>query len=1354
MGRLGDLQRASQDEVPAVPVDVSEPGAVGGRYRIEILLGRGAMGEVYRAHDLATDRPVALKRFRHDAKGRDDRLRFRHEFHTLARLRHPRIVEVFDYGVDEQERPYYTMELLDGRDLSELSPLPWRPACRLLRDVASALALLHARQLLHRDIGPRNVRCTEDDRAKLLDFGMLSTMGVSHEVVGTLPSIAPEMLLGLPMDGRADLFGLGALAFWLITGRHPQRVRSLEDLMRNGRRPPPRPSSLVPELPPALDDLVLSLLSAEPLARPAHAAEVIERLAAIADLPAAPELAVAHGYVRSAALVGREREMELARRRIERTVGGQGGALLVEGRSGMGKTRLLREIELEAKLAGAVVLHGEGGTAAGPYALVRELARQLERRGRRPHSAQHAALIDRLLPEPGASEERSGGRDHREDRAAVQAAFGDWLVAFAGHRPLVIIVDNLQRADEGSAAVLAGLAHIAPERSLLLVAAIRSDEPGRADGALGHMRERAVVLHAHGLREEEVLALVRNTFGEVDHHAAFATWLHRSAAGSPLHCTELIRSLVDRGELRYVAGLWVIPAQIDTTGLPRELEKTLDARVAALGSRARSLGQALAVYGDEAGLALCVALAPELGEQDVFIAIDTLVREEVLLGAGERYRLRHDGLRDALLRSLEPAARRELEQHVGETLAGETPVSPEREARIGWHLLRGGDEDRGAALLARAGRRLFEATSFEDCVAPLEAALAVLESRGSAPRELSEIAYMLVSAGFYCDREVNLRHRERALAVLGEQAGVERARRLGRWLGAPLGLALSVLITLGRRLFDRQRLPFVRALDMYLRSVVYSAGVAGFSFDTAGLRRSTEALAPLRPITHVFVRTALGLADNLLAFNLGRLRTLMEDSARNIAGMGEQRRWLSEEERALTIGGARFQRALVAARVGSPEALDEIEALETLGPRIWAIGGLQARTYYHMWRGESAAAQRTWAKAELEFVRLGALWQLYAIHHSSAAITHAYTDDMLGLRRCIEGLERQVGAGLGFGPYLQLARAEYARLRGEHDDALALIDEALELLPAGEGLPRPWALAVRADVLLSAGRLDEARTACTEAIAYGNDPEHGQSSFRCRAERALAQVEAALGRAEAAAERLDRLIADARAVDNPFILGSAHEARAVLAHARGDGAEAHRHATEVERCFVPTRNPVLVARYERLLRTLGEGPEPDDPEVSHSDIATIVFDPETVTDTIAAALSVLARCHTATERADRVLETLRESVGATEGFLYLLDAGLPSLAAPSAGAEPPPEVSDAATRRLDATLAEADDGTTLQRSATRWTSALLYAEIDGTETVVGVVVLGAGRPADTLPPASLRHALGQRLYEEGDVSLG
>ncbi|MCH9685688.1 MAG: AAA family ATPase [Deltaproteobacteria bacterium] len=1312
------------------------------------------MGEVLRAHDLQMDRPVALKRFRLGPGKKDDRLRFRREFHTLARLAHPRIVEVYDYGVDDGKRPFYTMELLDGSDFSEQAPLPWPRACGLLRDVASALAFLHARQLLHRDIAPRNVRCTEDGRAKLLDFGMLATMGISHEVVGTLPSIPPEMLLGLPMDGRADLFGLGALAFWLLTGRHPQRVRSLEDLMRNGRRPPPLPSSIVPEIPAALDDLVLSLLSPEPLGRPSLAAEVIDRLGAIGELPPAPKLEAAHGYVRSAGLVGREREMELARKRIERAVDGHGGSILIEARSGMGKTRLLREIELEAKLAGASVLHGEGG-AAGPYALVRELARQLERRGRRNNSAQHAALVDRLLPDPtaetGDASERAG-RDHREDRAAVQAAFGDWLVAFAAHRPLVLVLDNLQRADEGSAAVLAGLSHIAPDRSLLLVGALRSDETSHVGGALSHLRARATVLRPRGLGREEVTALVANTFGAVDNHASFGAWLHKTAGGSPLHCTELVRSLVERGELRYAEGFWDIPQHIDAEGLPQALEQTLDTRIDALPPAALALAQSLAVHGHETGLALCVALAHALSEQQVFAAIDTLVREEIIIGAGERYRLRHDGLREALLRSLDTPQREALELHVGETLAADGSVSAEHEAQIGWHLLRGGDRERGSKILSRAGRRLFEATSFEDCVAPLEAALAVFQDQEPRSARVAEIAYMLVAAGFYCDREVNERHRDRAITALAHHSGIARASRWSRWLGRRLGLGLAVLTTIVQRVFDRRRIPFVTALDFYLRAVVYSAGTSGFSFDTESLRQRGADLDAVRSVRHLFVRTAVGLVDNLLHFNLGRIATLLESSARNLAGMGNQRRWLSAEERAITIGGSRFQRALVAARVGNLETLDEIEALEQLGPRIWTIGGLQARTYYHLWRGETAAAARIWKQAELEFVRLGSLWQLYAIHHSSAALTYGYTDDMLGLRRCIEALDRQVASGLGFSSYLALAKAEHARLRGENTEALSLIDEALALLPEGEGMPRPWALTARIDVLLAAGRLDEAAQAGQRALAHAADPEFGQGNFRCRAQRSLALVEAAKGNHAAASARLDALIEDALIIDNPFILGAAHEARAEVAAAMGQPNTAREHADRVEACFVPTRNPVLVARYERLLRHIGTAPQPSTADPSSSQVATAVFEPQTQGHTIGDAISLLSACRTADERAEQALATLRESVGASAGFLFLLHEGEPLLVAPSAGAEPPTGVSDAVRERLATVMEITEEGTTLQHARSGWVHVLLFAEIEDRERVVGAVVLRI-EPPGRMPPSALRLAIGQRLYEEGDVSL-
>src|SRR5262245_26979453 len=153
---------------------------IAGRYLVEATLGRGGMGAVFRAHDQVTNRRIALKQMG-IAPG-DDResaqLRFRREFHTMASLRHPRIVEVYDYGV-EGGVPYYTMEILDGQDLHDVVALSFKRACDVLRDVASALAFLHARQLIHRDLATRNIRCTTDGRVKVIDFGVLATAGIS-----------------------------------------------------------------------------------------------------------------------------------------------------------------------------------------------------------------------------------------------------------------------------------------------------------------------------------------------------------------------------------------------------------------------------------------------------------------------------------------------------------------------------------------------------------------------------------------------------------------------------------------------------------------------------------------------------------------------------------------------------------------------------------------------------------------------------------------------------------------------------------------------------------------------------------------------------------------------------------------------------------------------------------------------------------------------------------------------------------------------------------------------------------------------------------------------------------------------
>ena len=151
-----------------------------GRYTVEAVLGRGGVGAVYRARDPVSGERVALKTL--ELQQPHALAMFEREYQTLASIAHPAVVRTFDYGVADSGIRYYTMELIEGDDLYALMPLPWRALCVHLQTVAEALALLHARGLVHRDVSPRNIRVDRKGQARLLDFGALAQIGAASRM--------------------------------------------------------------------------------------------------------------------------------------------------------------------------------------------------------------------------------------------------------------------------------------------------------------------------------------------------------------------------------------------------------------------------------------------------------------------------------------------------------------------------------------------------------------------------------------------------------------------------------------------------------------------------------------------------------------------------------------------------------------------------------------------------------------------------------------------------------------------------------------------------------------------------------------------------------------------------------------------------------------------------------------------------------------------------------------------------------------------------------------------------------------------------------------------------------------------
>ena len=265
---------------------------VAGRYRVIALLGRGGMGEVYRADDLSLGQQVALKFLPQAVTDEETLERFRNEVRIARRISHPNVCRVYDIGQADNQI-FLSMEYVDGEDLSSLlrriGRLPPDKAVEIARKICAGLAAAHDKGVLHRDLKPANIMLDGRGEILVMDFGLA---GLAHEIEdvrsGTPAYMAPEQLAGKEVTVRSDIYSLGLVLFELFTGKAAFDGKSLEDVVRVRRdSTPARPSAFVRDLDPVVERVILHCLEAEPEDRPATA------LMVSAALPGGDPLAAA-----------------------------------------------------------------------------------------------------------------------------------------------------------------------------------------------------------------------------------------------------------------------------------------------------------------------------------------------------------------------------------------------------------------------------------------------------------------------------------------------------------------------------------------------------------------------------------------------------------------------------------------------------------------------------------------------------------------------------------------------------------------------------------------------------------------------------------------------------------------------------------------------------------------------------------------------------------------------------------------------------------------------------------------------------------------------------------------------------
>ncbi|HZN92819.1 MAG TPA: hypothetical protein VFB81_08935, partial [Myxococcales bacterium] len=598
---------------------------------------------------------------------------------------------------------------------------------------------------------------------------------------------------------------------------------------------------------------------------------------------------------------------------------------------------------------------------------------------------------------------------------------------------------------------------------------------------------------------------------------------------------------------------------------------------------------ALSVHHGELPLELCVEVSGLDTEQRVFRAMDELVDKEVLAEAGGRVRFLHGGFREALSLALPEERRRLLHRRMGEALLAASGAG-ERDGEIGWHLLRGGDEARGAERLEYAGRRLYDAQSVPDCLAPLQAAVEVYARLGKPPKLLVELRYLLIVAGAIADPEAGLRQVEPLLSDCARWAGLTRVLEERRPLSG-LGLAARLLGATVRWLLtpgERRGPSPLAALSMFLHASACAATTAALMHDLESLRGTIERVELLFPSpwkTFTFSRCLLSYLRSLWSFVTTNYGQVQRYTAEVLALVRcSPASWLSTRNHRMLEASMRLMAATVAVAHPDPTIhRAQLAAAEKIGLRIFEGHLALVRSQLHRVRGEEELALEHDGRAELSFLSTGVMRSAEVQRPITASMGYLVTRDVLGLRRCLEELDQVNARGGKYHGLYELLCGEYLRERGELDPALAALRRAQSLVHPEIRPVHQLILAGIAEVQIAQGLHAEARRTAEEACAVGRDFDQGFFLSWVKAERALALAEAMGGDPAAGAARLDRALQSLAEIDSPAVVGTLHEARALVALMQED-REAHgRHAAALEALYSRTHNPVLLARSQRIL---------------------------------------------------------------------------------------------------------------------------------------------------------------------------
>ncbi len=685
------------------------------RYRIVKSIGQGGMGEVFEAYDRLTSQSVALKRVTLPQRKIDQTVNFSatenrkmilaNEFRTLSSLRHPNIISVLDYGFDEDNRAFFTMNLLkNSLPITDYAlDQSLNTKIRYLIGVLQALRYLHQRGILHRDLKPANILIVEET-VKLLDFGLalqtdMSVSGNYDNVAGTLFYLAPEIFRGKSPSVASDLYAFGVLAYELLMGEHPFNSSSQTAFIQQVLLQSPQFDETI--LDNDIGSVISRLLSKDPDDRYKTALDTMRALCEAANYPLPIETdEIRESYLVASTFVGRDIELDLLTNALTIMQDDKQQAWLIGGESGVGKSRLMSELRAYALVAGVSVVQGQGITQSGvPYQLWRNILPELLLMTNISNDS--ALILKTILPNIGDILEREipdlGNIDNAIINMRLPLIITSLVVETLQKTSLLILLEDLQWAND-SIDTLKSILLATENMPIMVVGNYRSDEAPHLAQDLNMMSH----MNLQRLTQENIRELSSVMLGQSGQLHDVVDLIQKETEGNAFFIVEVVRALAEEaGRLSYI-GRKTLPAQVFAGGIQNIIER----RIRKLPTWTIYPLQVSAIIGRQINEKLLKRIIPELDVRR-WLAICNEVA--VLSPVEVDWFFTHDKIREYVITTVEKSKVREINSLIAQAIETlYTDNINEYAPILAFHYREAGNNEKEAYFALEAAKKLKE----------------------------------------------------------------------------------------------------------------------------------------------------------------------------------------------------------------------------------------------------------------------------------------------------------------------------------------------------------------------------------------------------------------------------------------------------------------------------------------------------------------------------------------------------------------------------------------------------------------------------------------------------------------------